>query len=224
MLRIPVLYVPSFYGDIRLEPHKHDDDKTVLIAEKLSASEKIALAKLSEMALKKGWFDAARTKGEKAFVMEAGEHVLSVPLIKLQKSLVKLLKPGRTVVTAVRFTDGSMEEVREAKEPPEPDGIKDAPAKAITGATAVAAPTRGCPAPDFVKAEIKARGVLEAFLSPEQMEDFRRHNRFVTQGASTGHRCDQPPRQGLARRVPPEPLRPRRGHPALRARLHRAGG
>src|ERR1700694_4718968 len=55
-------------------------------------------------------------------------------------------------------------------------------------ATTVAAPTRGCPAPDFVKADIKAREVLEHFLTPEQLEDFRRCNRFVAVGGTTGHR------------------------------------
>jgi len=49
-------------------------------------------------------------------------------------------------------------------------------------------PTRGCPAPDFRSAELKARVVLETFLTDEQREDFQRYNRFVSVGATTGHR------------------------------------
>jgi hypothetical protein len=49
-------------------------------------------------------------------------------------------------------------------------------------------PAVGCPAPDFEQAHVRARDVLQTFLSPEQHEDFRRHQRFVTTGARTGHR------------------------------------
>ena len=51
----------------------------------------------------------------------------------------------------------------------------------------VAEPARGCPVPEFVKAEIRARKVLDEFLTPDQQADFRSGQRFLSRGADTGH-------------------------------------
>lgn len=58
------------------------------------------------------------------------------------------------------------------------------PAKA---AVSVAAPVRGCPAPDFTQADIRAKAVLREFLSPEQISDFNRYNKFLSVGQTTGN-------------------------------------
>ena len=55
-------------------------------------------------------------------------------------------------------------------------------------ATTVAAPVLGCPAPDFDQAEVRAAAVLRAFLTPEQLEDFRTEQAFVATGVDTGSR------------------------------------
>jgi len=55
-------------------------------------------------------------------------------------------------------------------------------------AASIAAPVRGCPAPDFSKAELRAQGVLRTFLDPEQIADFNRYNKFVSIGQTTGNR------------------------------------
>lgn len=60
----------------------------------------------------------------------------------------------------------------------------DAPAKAAT----VKKPVVGCPAPTFDQIKLRATRVLRAFLTPQQVVDFERHQRFVTTGADTGHR------------------------------------
>jgi len=60
--------------------------------------------------------------------------------------------------------------------------------KLIDRSVTVAQPTLGCPAPNFTQADIRANAVLEAFLNPEQIEDFRIYNRFISTGATTGHR------------------------------------
>lgn len=57
------------------------------------------------------------------------------------------------------------------------------PAKVAT----VKKPVRGCPAPDFEAIRLRANRVLRAFLTPDQVEDFERYQRFVTVGADTGH-------------------------------------
>jgi hypothetical protein len=51
----------------------------------------------------------------------------------------------------------------------------------------VAAPTRGCPAPDFTSADLRAKRVLREFLEPGQVSDFNRYNKFVSQGVTTGN-------------------------------------
>lgn len=62
------------------------------------------------------------------------------------------------------------------------------PAPAPKVAATVQRPVLGCPAPNFIYAELRANRVLEAFLTPEQKEDFREHDCFITHGAATGHR------------------------------------
>ncbi len=59
-----------------------------------------------------------------------------------------------------------------------------APVKAVT----VKKPVVGCPAPSFEQIKIRATRVLRAFLEPQQVADFERHQRFVTVGGDTGHR------------------------------------
>lgn len=196
-------FLPSFYGDVRLERR---GDSTLVIVEKVTLAEKQALENLSRTAIKKGWATDP--------VSPRGKTLLGAPIDKVSKLLSKLLKPGRKLVTAVRFADGKLEELQEAplpagsttptaggpyREPGQPPQTtlaepptlsppalpaKPEPKKAVT----VAAPTRGCPAPNFPPAELRAREVLEHFLSADQIADFRRYNRFITVGGTTGYR------------------------------------
>jgi len=106
------------------------------------------------------------------------EHTieLSASLDQVRKLLAKSLKPERTLIDVVKFSDGKIEEAyrTSAKEP--------------DAGTTVAQPTQGCPAPDFEQANHRATEVLKVFLTPEQVEDFEKHQRFITVGADTGHR------------------------------------
>jgi hypothetical protein len=127
---------------------------------------------------------------------------VGAPIDKVAGVIARFLKPERKVVSAVKFADGSIEEIRTAdfedawtkdeanggpyREAVTPDKI--IPAKKPKAATSVAAPTRGCPFPDFDSAEIQARRVLTAFLDAGQLEDFRCYNRFLSLGQTTGHR------------------------------------
>lgn len=194
--------IPSFYGDVRLETI--DKTTTRLIAEKVTVAEKKALEKLQKAARKQGWIDKDAT-------VVADYAVLRAPVDKVAGVLSRALKPGRKLVSAVQFSDGAIREVTTRNYDDE-NGAEDLPqarvisledAKAakkkadakpevvepeIVKATTVAAPVRGCPAPDFPPAELRARQVLMTFLNPEQREDFLRYNRFITVGATTGHR------------------------------------
>ena len=223
-LIIPVLYIPTFYGDVRLE--RVADKETRVIIAKATPLEQSALYGLVEHAVRKNWIGTPGNvieagTSEKAAdmaraVVAAGEGrmVLGASLDAVRKVIAKVLKPGRELITVVRFVDGKMEEITEAPTkdvaqlapttsaaavstgagapaaesgmttstaPPEPSALAKA-------AATVAKPVLGCPAPNFAYAELRANRVLEAFLTQEQKEDFRKHDCFVTVGAATGHR------------------------------------
>ncbi len=174
-------YIPSFYGDLRLE---RSGTKTMLSWEKVTPTERRVLQSLFAHAVTKGW--AKETEHD----LTKGSLTLSTELVKVQKFVVKALKPGRQTVDFVQFSDGKIEEIRHgALEAVSDRDLEDSaslpkPAEGVT----VAKPTLGCPEPDLVKAELRARDVLFAFLNDDQRDDFRKRNAFVTEGAGTGHR------------------------------------
>lgn len=191
--------VPSFYGDLRLEALEKKRCK--LIVEQATMAELAALMSLQATAASKGWCGPGT-------VLKEGVTTLAAPIEKVARVLAKVLKPGKETVSAVRISGGKIEEIRhsdfavpatsaETKDAnpssPTTDKKEEAEEKAPEieekkVATTVAKPTRGCPPPDFPSAELKATRVLEAFLTPEQREDFHRHNQFITVGGATGHR------------------------------------
>lgn len=185
-------WVPSFYGDIQLRPAA-EGNQTILSWEKVTASELKALTDLRKQALKKGWVESFPEIVPQGSVKDL---ILGCPMAKAAKLVTKALKPGRETVSAIRVSGGRIEEIGEstfapnlADEVPMPDAaLAPAPPVAPAAATTVAKPTQGCPEPDFVKAEIRSRAVLEAFLNDDQISDFRKRNRFVSIGAETGHR------------------------------------
>jgi len=124
--------------------------------------------------------------------------VIGAPISKVQKVLEKPMKPGRDCLSVVRYKNGAIEEVTEKSiglldvEPeadPEPVSEVVTPTKnpKAVAAVTVAAPTQGCPAPDFAAIDHRANRVLRAFLSPEQLRDFNSEQSFLQRGADTGH-------------------------------------
>jgi hypothetical protein len=107
------------------------------------------------------------------------------------KLISKALKPERKLLTALCFTNGKIEEVhsvktQEGSQVVIPEKPKGEPQPAVV--TTVAAPVIGCPMPAFQEADIRASRVLEAFLLPDQIEDYRKTGCFITTGADSGHR------------------------------------
>jgi hypothetical protein len=128
---------------------------------------------------------------------------LQAPLTKVARHITSRLKPHRSQISAVKLVNGQLQEYRldpdpvSTSRPAEPRVIElprieefwnDIRPARVVAATTVAVPVRGCPVPEFVKADIRATKVLETFLNPEQLEDFRRTNQFVTVGQDTGRR------------------------------------
>lgn len=178
MLTIPKWFIPTFHGDIKLEATS--ERSCIVIAEKVTDLEKAALDKLLVKATKKNWLSMVP---QSLYSANKLKTAMDAPIEKVAKEIAKALKPGRRIVSAVRFVDGKMEETS--------DEVTDAsklPRAQAVAAASVAAPVLGCPPPDFERAEIKARDVLLSFIDDEQAEDFKRYNRFISTGAVTGHR------------------------------------
>ena len=111
------------------------------------------------------------------------------PSRRLKSTLVKAMKNGRKLLSAVVFKNGKVEEVHRSEEGARPYQTPapppDSPPKA---AVTVAQPTMSCPVPEFERAEVRANRVLRAFLTPAQLEDFERTQQFLVEGVDSGHR------------------------------------
>ena len=185
-------YVPSFYGDIRLEAK---GKMTVLHAEALTPVEADALRKLRDEHTEPKLFDdiwAAREDFNRAGInWELGsayrspagstEIVLRASVLKVEKALTKLLKGERRIVRAVVFKTGAEPEVVPVEAA---EKRKDEP----KAGASVAQPVKGCPVPDFETVNVRATRVLKEFLSPVQLSDFERNQQFLATGADTGRR------------------------------------
>lgn len=102
-------FVPAWNGDWRLEASS-DEKQTVLTIERPTASEKRILGKLAERFVEKTWIDkkaAAKMKDPSRIVKT--RLTLGAPLTEVGPYVSSVLKPGRNVLTAVRFRGGKIE-------------------------------------------------------------------------------------------------------------------
>ena len=199
----PLWYLPSFYGDISLKTKGKDE--TEVTWDNLTQGEIKALESLLTHARAKEWKIEGDQQDTPIFVRKGnnggpyrghpGTGVITIHkrLVTIKNRLVKDLKPGRTMVDVVKFTSGEIIEHKVAVLPdaikkPEKEGVLKRAAKKVAAGVSVAVPTTGCPVPRLAKPEFKARGVLNAFWTSEQREDFIKHNRFITWGIDSGHR------------------------------------
>jgi hypothetical protein len=208
-------FLPSMYGDIKLNRVTSEVTKVTLTG--LSPTEKMAVKALFQKAVKPGgfqkvWATEATLEGVDLGSLREQGVDLNAPMSKVQDFLQKHLKPHRKQISAVRFTNGKLEELSEAtlqvidseaspeeahtvvatslaSPATEPHGApKKKPESKPKVAVTVAQPVLGCPAPEFDEVDLRANRVLAAFLEPHQVEDFNRYQQFVATGADTGHR------------------------------------
>ena len=221
-----VWYLPTFHGDILLERKLSKDvkgrvvEQTTMRVFDLTPMEETALASLRMRAVSPTWGRRSWcTAIEFAPVMSAQYRTkeglvitFDAKIEDVEAVLARAMKPKRKLLSAVRFSDGCIEEVRRVPgedgdvarlEPPHPcrsgtkevrDKVKESeegspkevpsPIAAVTAAK----PTIGCPMPGFPEADVRASRVLEAFLVPDQIRDYRCFGSFVATGADTGHR------------------------------------
>lgn len=199
-MQIPLWYIPTWHGDVKLEAD--GPERTVVVTSELTATEVKALQALRDRALKgplvgKAWAKDFPDPQVATFRKSEQRIALDARIGDVQKFLARALKPRRKLLSAVVFKNGEIRETwrdlgttvredgEERKLPPEPE--KKA-AKEAKAAATVAAPVLGCPAPDFSAADARANRVLETFLTPDQVEDWRSRGRFVVRGHDTGYR------------------------------------
>lgn len=139
--------------------------------------EKKQLSEFKIMAVSNGWVTRSANFLEKKTIIDA-------PLPEVSIALANILKPDRKLISAIKVSQGELEEVISLDQATEI--IETEPA--ATAAVTVAKPVRGCPPIDFDSAELKAREVLRHFLNPFQIRDFNRFNKFIATGVDTGHR------------------------------------
>lgn len=166
----------------------------------MTPSEVLAMEALRTKCLKPGWGRSPWSNEQDfpplsadVYRSSAGLRVqIKAPIETVQSFLSKKLKPGRTLLSVVRFSDGRMEEIRNPRPSDAGITIQEKPPlipspKPVVAVT-VAKPVIGCPPPNFPAAELRANRVLESFLDSGQKEDFRQRNQFISVGADTGQR------------------------------------
>ena len=177
-------FIPSWNGDVRLEPSKDDPKKTVLTVTDPTDEEKNAIAAIGGILVDRGWLKEPITT-----VAVEGEITIDVSIEEVGPVVVAALRPGPAVLTAVRLIGGRVEvcEHREPGKATEKE-LKELAQKPATAAATVKRPTPSCP-DCFTKGAIRpATESLLAFMSPEQHKTWARERYLVVRGGITGHR------------------------------------
>lgn len=184
-------FIPTWNGDLRLEPAA--GDKTRLVVLEPTPAEREALAQLGKALDREGWLEEKwRERWGKRV-----EVLLNASLEKVGPLAADVLRPGKAVLTAVRFKDGMVETTSGPRE--ELEKLVAGPQEAEAAAT-VKRHTPCCPRciPGAVEPATEA---LLAFLTPEQHEAWARGRNFSVVGGLSGHEYLLSHRHGeLARR------------------------
>lgn len=185
-------FLPTFYGDIRLE--SQGTQRTMVTLHGLTPEERVAMEKLIAKAEKgsllgKPWALPKELHSlDLTSTVKVQKILLEAPILDVQGVLTKALRPDRKKLHAVQISGGKIEEITTATVGLVEVATAEPAAAATAKAVTVTPPDRGCPEPDFPQADVLATEVLQSFLSPLQLADFRHHQAFVAVGAETGHR------------------------------------
>jgi hypothetical protein len=194
-------FIPSWYGDIRLRVI--DEAHTRVEVTKLSHAELAALHALKKRSLQGGiirkkWATekAWDSMPNEAFAAgrAATHHVnLKAPIGKIESFLTRQLRGASDTVSVMITDQGNLYEIKAADKAVDTNVLPfrreaEGAEEKAAAATTVRKPAIGCPAPNFEDTLIRATEVLKTFLTPEQIEDYERHQKFITIGGATGRR------------------------------------
>ena len=181
------LFVPSFNGDVRFESVEEGKAVEVIVHDP-TASEEEAVKKLLAFARGKGWtdLDGIPKPAGKFKRWRKSTFVLRGPMADVGEEFVRLVRPSRSSITALRFSNGEVH-VTEAA------GTKkllEVAEEAKDGGAVAASVKRATPScPRCVPGSVEpASDVLLSFLDREQHRDWADHRVIQVEGGTTGHR------------------------------------
>jgi len=183
-------YLPSWNGDFRLEADG-EEGTWLVVHDPTPQEQKIIGTFLDQVEAKKWLTNSDRLR---ALGTPDARVLISAPLSKVSKVLIKLARPQKQTLTAVSFSNGklsviegaddaALEKISETVEQATATEDPKEPAKAAS----VKRPTPCCPDCE-VGAIAPASEVLLAFLNEEEHETWARERAIVVTGGLTGHR------------------------------------
>lgn len=182
-----VLYCPSFNGDIRFKSVEGGKKVEVTIHDP-TAAEEVAARALLAVGRERKWTTLEEIPAPKGKLKRWRKSILllDAPISEVGAEFVKLARPSKSSITALRFSNGEMHVTEAAgteKLLEEATASKDEGAKAAS----VKRPTMSCPA--CVPGSIEpASEVLLSFLDRQQHADWAKHRVVEVEGGITGHR------------------------------------
>jgi len=204
------MYIPSWNGDWRLEPDPNKPEtQTQLAVVRPTATERNQLRAMQKAFADRGWLDDK----DKDFpeTLFTRRITIKASLVDVGPVVIPIAKPGKNVLTAIRFKDGHTEVVEASEMTPEPappveppqatetekpaatespkgDKVKELAAKPDAEAAAtVRRPTPCCP-DCYEGAILPATEALLAFLDEEQHQTWASDRYVIVRGEYTRHR------------------------------------
>lgn len=154
------IYFPTNWGDVNIT---EEEGKTVVETTELTSLEELQVTELL-----KQYGEVIPQK------LENQRIKINKPLRDVHKELKKLLKKGKSTLTAIKLKDGSMELIEEIDK------------KEFEEAVTVEKPKKGCSLPTITeKKEEHASRILKKFLTPHQSADYKKEGMFIAKGNYT---------------------------------------
>ena len=101
-------FIPSFSGDLRLEPSEKNPQETRLTIVSPTAAEKKVLDAIQVEAVKRGWIADSVRAERGGFFWRKKFVTLKAPVTVVGPIVAKLMRPGPAVLTAITFSNGQM--------------------------------------------------------------------------------------------------------------------
>jgi hypothetical protein len=182
-------FIPSWNGDLRLEPDPKDPALTILSIVKPTTAEIVTVNELGKIFHGMGWLDGWETFEKERFQREK-RFTVKAPLEKVGPIATSIMRPGNAVLTAIRFKDGLVETVS-GKDLPGLQALSEKaaaapPEKPAEAAVTVKRHTPSCPScvPGSVE---PASEVLLSFLNEEEHESWAKDRSIVVTGGLSGN-------------------------------------
>lgn len=185
-------FIPSWNGDVRIETDPKAEDRSILRIVKPTLGEIETLGALGKVLTKRRLFGKPWLHRVLLWDPEGDQNEQAVtvfaPFAKVSAVVVKHLRPGKQVMTAIVMKDGKVETVETARAgEAETEALATKAEKDGKAAATVKRPTPSCPQ-CFKDAVGPATEALLSFLSPEQHDDWARHRYIIVTGGQSGHR------------------------------------